>query len=139
MLRSLGVVVAGLVIGFVLVMAFELAGMRLFPLPAGVDPMGDPESLARAMQAGQVPLGAMVFVVLAYAAGSFGGGWVAARLAAARKLRHALVVGGVLMLAGVSNLVTIPHPTWMVIATLVVFLPLAYAGGRLAQRGAAGG
>ncbi len=40
MLRSLGVVVAGLVIGFVLVMAFELAGMRLFPLPAGVDPMG---------------------------------------------------------------------------------------------------
>ncbi len=91
------------------------------------------------MQAGQVPLGAMVFVILAYAAGSFGGGWVAARLAAARKLRHALVVGGVLMLAGVSNLVTIPHPTWMVIATLVVFLPLAYAGGRLAQRGAAGG
>lgn len=137
MLRSVGAIVLALIVGFVVIMAIELTGTWLFPLPPGVDPM-DSEALSAAIEAGQVPLGGMVFVVLAYALGSLVAGWVAARVAATSKMRHALIVGGILMVLGIINLFAIPHPLWMTIATLVVFLPLAYLGGRLALRGAAG-
>ncbi len=135
MLRSLGAIVLGFVTAFVLITLFEF--LSLATMPAGIDPMDDPASLERAMQAGQVPFIAMLLVVLGYAAGAFAGGWVAEKVARRWPMRHALILGVLLTLAGISNLASFQHPLWMAIATLLVFLPLAYLGGRLALRAAA--
>jgi len=127
---SLVAVVLGVVVAFVLIMAIEILGSTLFPPPAGVDVM-DEASLSAALEAGQIPLGAMLFVLLAYLVGSFAGGGVAARIARRNPMGHALVVGGILLVMGIGNLVSIPHPLWMAIATLVIFLPAAWLGGRV--------
>ena len=133
MLRSIGAIALGLVVAFLLVTVFEFASLAT--MPPGIDPMSGPDSLVRAIEAGQIPFISMLLVVLGYVAGSFGGGWVSEKVARQWPMRHALIIGGLLTLAGISNLVSIPHPTWMAIATVVAFLPPAYLGGRLALRG----
>jgi len=47
---------------------------------------------------------------------------------------HALVLGGFLTLAGIANNLMVPPPLWFWIAGLVVLIPAAYAGARLAPR-----
>jgi hypothetical protein len=42
-----------------------------------------------------------------------------------------LTVGGVQLFFGLVNLVMIPHPMWFAIASVIVFLPAAYFGGKL--------
>jgi hypothetical protein len=135
--RGLGAIMLGLLAGFLLIMSLEMSGARAFPLPAGIDPTNR-EQMTAAMADGRIPVGAMVMVIAAYAAGSLAGGWMAARLAPTLKVRHALIVGAILTLMGLLNLASIPHPVWMQVATAMVFLPLAYLGGRLAERGRAG-
>jgi hypothetical protein len=130
MLRSIGAVVAGVVFGGILVAIVEYIGVLLFPLPAGVDPT-DSEALAAI--ADSIPVGAQLFVLLAWAVGALAGGWLAARLAPSQPLVHALIVGAVLMVLGIINLVSIPSPLWFWIVGLLLFLPAAYVGGRLAS------
>jgi hypothetical protein len=46
---------------------------------------------------------------------------------------HALALGGLLTLAGVANNLMLPPPLWFWIGSLVVMLPAACAGARLAH------
>ena len=84
-----------------------------------------------------IPAGALWFVLLAWALGSFAGGWLATLLAKHRSRMHALIVGGVLLLAGVVNMLMLPHPTWFRIVGVLLFLPAACLGASLVRREAA--
>jgi hypothetical protein len=131
MLRSVGAVVAGVILGGGVVFAVELLGGMLFPMPPGLD-LNDPQALAVAMA--NAPLGALLFVLLAWAAGSLAGGWLAARLAGRAPHWHALIVGVLLLIAGIINLATLPHPLWFQVVSVLVFLPAAWLGGALGAR-----
>ena len=111
-----GVVTAG-----VTVFAVESLGHRLFPVPAGFDP-SDVDAM-RAYVAG-LSVGPIAWVLLAWVLGTFGGGAVAIRIAPTRPVLMAGVVAGMILLGAVMNLVTIPHPIWMVLAT-GLFVPAA--------------
>jgi hypothetical protein len=130
--RSILAVVGGMLVAFVLIAIVQLIGMRIYPPPTGVD-MTDRESLKAAMA--QVPLGALLCVLVAYAAGSVAGGWVAARFAPSGKMRHAMILAALLIGAGLTNLLTIPHPVWFWVASNAIYLVGAWSG---AQAGGAG-
>jgi hypothetical protein len=66
--------------------------------------------------------------------GSLLGGFLAAWIGWNAPVAHALVLGGLLTLAGIANNLMLPPPAWFWIPTLVVLLPAAYAGARLAPR-----
>jgi hypothetical protein len=72
-------------------------------------------------------------VIAGWILGGVAGGWTAARLSARRTAGHGLVVGALLTLAGVANNLMIPPPLWFWIASLVVLMPAAYLGARLAR------
>jgi hypothetical protein len=131
--RRLLVVLAGVVLGGIVVALVEGVGHAVFPPPAGVD-LTDPEQLAAIMDT--IPVGAKLFVVLAWLLGSLSGGWAAVRAAGRLEvgpaLRLALVVGTVLLLFGAYTLVTIPHPLWMAGLGILLPLPSAWLGARLA-------
>jgi len=42
-----------------------------------------------------------------------------------------MIVGALLMLAGIMNMIMIPHPTWLWVLGITVYLPAAYLGARL--------
>jgi hypothetical protein len=119
-------VVAGVIVGGVVVGLIEALGHQLFPLAPGVD--------VRNPKPGDIPLGAMLSVLVAWALGSLAGGWVAARFAG---MVGAFVVGAMLMGGGVVNMLMIPSPLWFWLAGLLAFLPFAGLGARLARPRAA--
>lgn len=131
MMRSILAVLAGLVVAGVVMMLLEAAGHQVFPPPPGMDP-ADPESVKSAMP--NISAGALWAVLIAWALGTLAGGWVAARIAVRSHLLHALIVGGIMLIGGVVNMAMIPHPIWFWIVGVIIFLPSAYAGARLAGR-----
>lgn len=128
--RSIIAVVLGIILGGIVVGLVEHVGHLVYPAPAGID-MRNPEALKT--YAANAPVGALLFVILAWALGSLTGGWLAAFIARQSRSQHALIVGGVLMIFGIINMLMIPHPVWFWIVGILVFLPAAYIGARLVQ------
>lgn len=130
--RGILAVIAGFVAASVVMMVIEsVNGRVLYPeLGKLAEGMTDREQI-RALMA-SAPVGAFLVVLLGWALGSLVGGLLAAWIGRNAPAGHALVLGGLLTLAGIANNLMLPPPGWFWIASLVVFLPFAYAGARLA-------
>jgi hypothetical protein len=138
MLRTILGVFAGLVVMFLAIMGIEFIGHVLYPPPPGLDPMV-PEQLQRIMAT--QPVAALALVVVAWVAGAFLGGWVAARIARAHPRIAAVLVALVVMAGVVGMIVQMPlHPKWMGVLGLLLPVPAALLAARLARpRGSRGG
>jgi hypothetical protein len=124
-------VVLGVIVGCIVIFLVEAIGHRVHPPPADLDYRN-----AEQMKAyiDTMPSSAFLFVLGAYALGSCAGGWVAAKIGKAMAL--ALIVGAILEVFGVMNVVMIPsQPLWFIAASLALYLPCSWLGGRLALRG----
>ena len=126
-------VVAGIVMAWLVIVLSQLLSAALYPPPPGTD-LTDPAVLADFINA--APVTAMGFVIAGYALAALLGGWVAARIARAHPRIAAMTVGGLVLLGVVANYTMIPHPTWMLVSGVLLPLPMAWLGARLAGRGA---
>lgn len=133
-LRSIGAVVAGFVAASIVMMIVEtLNGRVLYPgLAKAAEGVTDREAI-RAIVAG-APIGSLLVVIAGWALGSVVGGWLTVRLAGRSGVAHAVVLGVLLTCAGVANNLALPPPLWFWAVSLVVLLPSAYFGARLAAR-----
>jgi hypothetical protein len=133
-LRSIAAVFAGFIVASIVMMIVEsINGRVLFPeLGKAAEGVTDREQI-RVLLA-KAPIGALLVVIVAWILGSIAGGWTTARLSAYSTVAHSLVLGVLLTLAGVANNLMIPPPLWFWIIGLVVFIPAAYLGARLAPR-----
>jgi hypothetical protein len=130
--RSVLAVLAGFVAATVVMLIFEsINGHVLYPelgrMAAGVT---DPAAIRAVMAS--APLGAFLVVLLGWALGGLLGGLVAARIGSNAPVAHALVLGAVLTLAGIANNLMIPPPLWFWVVSILLFLPAAFVGARLA-------
>jgi hypothetical protein len=126
--RSLGAIALGVITAMLVIVAGDTLAHAFYPLPAGIDYRDKP---AMSAAIGNLPSGAFAIVLLGWALGSFLGGFVAAKMADRRRLFHALIVGVILLAAGIANLVQVPHPPWMWVAGIIVFPLGAYLAGRM--------
>jgi hypothetical protein len=129
--RRILAIVVGVIVGGIVVFAVESISHLIYPPPTGVD-MNDKEAMKAYVA--MLPIGALLFVLLAYVLGSLAGGWAAAKFARDSNLRLSMTVGAVLLLFGIMNLVMIPHPLWFAVLSILVFLPAAYLGGKLGAK-----
>ncbi len=127
--RSILAVVAGIVTGGLLISGVEMISNMVYPLPADADP-SDMEAMAAHIAT--LPSGAFLFVLAAWAVGTLCGAWVAAKIAGRSFIVHGAVIGTVFLLLGVANMLMFPHPIWVWIAGIAIFIGCGYAGGRLA-------
>jgi hypothetical protein len=128
--RSVVAILGGVIAGVVLISAIQRLGHVFYPQPPDFD-LKDHEAVKALMN--DMPLGGFLMLLLGYAAGTLGGAWLAAKLAGRARVRHGLVVGLFFLLASVANLVMIPfHPVWFIVVNLLLIMPAAYAGGKLA-------
>lgn len=127
--RGVGATVAGVLVAGPTIAGVEWLGHRLYPPPAGLQ-ANDLEALAAHVAA--MPIGALLFVLLAWLLGVFIGGLVAASLAGRRHRLYAGVVVAVILLGAIANFAMIAHPAWFM-ALSVLALPLAgFAAASLA-------
>jgi hypothetical protein len=69
-------------------------------------------------------------MLVAHLIGALLGGWVVGRFTGS--MATVLVVAGLMMIAGVANLFSIPHPAWFWIDAFV-YVPAAMLGFRLGR------
>lgn len=131
MIRSILALLAGLLVMGLTVAAVQVAGHALFPPPEGIDPGNHAQMVAYIER---MPVLALAWVLLAYAAGAVAGAFTAAKLAPARRSRLPWAIATVLLALIVANFVLIPyHPLWMMVAGVLLPYPFALLGGRLAR------
>ena len=128
-LRSILAVLAGIVVGFIVVAALEFLDTTLFPLPAGLD-LHDTAAIKQAMA--RAPLAALILVIVGWGISALLGSWVAARIARAPKVLHGMIVGIFLLGAAITDMLEFRHPVWFWICGLLIFLPASYIGSGLA-------
>ncbi len=132
MLRNMAAVIAGVFMGGFCVGLVQLFGMSFFPPPDGLMvayESGDRAKLIELING--LPLANFLYVLLSYATGSFVAGALAAVIGGpSSRPVPSVIVGAIVMLMGVLNVVTIPHPLWFTVCALVIILPAAWAGSR---------
>ena len=130
--RLLFALLVGVIVNGLLVFGVETVSTVLHPLPPGFDANNVGQMRAH-LASGGVPVTTMVMVVVGYLLGAFGGAFAASKLAPNRGLMPALVIGQISLMFIIINLITLPHPMWMMIASVLVPIPGAWAGGRAAH------
>lgn len=133
-IRSVLAVIAGFVAASAVMMLIETANGRVLYPELGRLAQGMTDREAIRVLLANAPVGAFLVVLLGWVLGSLVGGFLAARIVWNAPVAHALVLGGLLTLAGIANNFMLPPPGWFWIPSVVVFLPAAYAGARLAPR-----
>ncbi|MEX0899843.1 MAG: hypothetical protein WD081_04040 [Gammaproteobacteria bacterium] len=130
--RNILAVIAGIVAGSLVNMGLIMVGGQAVPPPAGVDPT-NMESLQASMHLFEPKH--FLFPFLAHATGTLVGAFIAAWIAASRKLAMAFIVGCIFLLGGIANAYLLPAPVWFIALDLIVaYLPMAWLGARFAPR-----
>lgn len=128
-LRFATAVFVGIMTGSLVIWAVQMLAHNFYPPPTKPE---SPEAIAEMLA--NAPLGALLMVILAYAMGSFAGGIVAQLIYRCPRQIDSLTTGAILMVFGIMNFLAIPHPQWMAILGVAVFVPFAWVGGRLVQK-----
>jgi hypothetical protein len=115
-MRRVGSVVAALFVAFVVVVLIEGVASVIWPPPAGLD-LSEQANVEAWFAA--TPVKAQLMVVLAYLCASGAGAFTAARVARDGELASPLSFSGVFGLVTIINLVSLPHATWMVVASMI--------------------
>ena len=127
MLRNVGAVFAGLIVGMALNMAIIMVNLIPFPMPEGLS-MQDQEGFSA--WAKTLPATAFILPMVAHLAQAFFGGWAAARLGASSPMRLAMIIGVGSLLGGIYNAMSLEIPTWMWIE-MPFYLVLAWVAGNI--------
>jgi hypothetical protein len=134
-LRSVVAVMLGMLLCVSIVTLIEGIGHRIFPPSPEVQAIIEPISKMpgyEGMEALKVELAkpevraaflAQPFTLylpplFAWVVAAMMGSWAAGLIARRKPIAHALVVGGLFLVATIMNLAMLPHPSWVWVATL---------------------
>lgn len=124
--------ILGVVVGVITIMALVAGGEYLlhlaFPMPA-VD-MGDKAAMQRLMS--DAPMGAKIGLIVVYFVAAFGAAWAASKVSAKRLAGG--VVTGLMLALTIANYVMLPHPVWLIVASLALITAGGWLGARLGAR-----
>jgi hypothetical protein len=131
-LRNILAVIAGIFAGGLLNMGIIMISAYIIPPPEGAN-LTTMEGLKLSMHLLEPKHFIMPF--LAHALGSIAGAYIAALIAASRKMLFALIVGTWFLLGGIMNIFMLPSPLWFTLLDLIIaYIPMAYIAGKLATR-----
>ena len=125
--RAILAVIVGCVVAVLAILGIEATAHRLYPPPAGVD-VSNPAAMDARIA--QMPAAGIALVVFAWMLGAGLGAWVATRLSRTGRRWPGLVVGALIFAGTAYNLVTIPHPVWVLAAGLIGVPLAAWVGAR---------
>jgi hypothetical protein len=129
--RAFAGILLGIAIAVALVFVIERVAGLIYPLPPDFN-MQDPEAVRARIAS--LPMWVILAVMLGWLVGTGLGAWAAVRIARTAKLWPGLTVAGVIFLATLYNVVTIPHPVWFVALSLVTIPIAGWLGAKAGRR-----
>ena len=134
MFRTVAAVVAGIVVAFATVMLIDTLNHALFPPPEGLD-FSDPDAIRPYLAT--LPMGAFLLILASSVVAAFVGTLLACYIGRGNPLVYGGGVGGLVLAATIANFIAIPHPLWLVIATLIGIVLSTLLAMKLAPTSAA--
>jgi len=131
MRRSILAILAGIVVGGIVVGLIEIPGNRMHPLPPDTD-MKDWEAIKS--HAAKAPTTALLGVAIAWTVGPAIGAFVAAVIARSGQLFHGEIVGAVFLAMDLAMISSLPHPMWLVVVGVIGPLFGGWVGAILGRR-----
>ena len=131
-IKNILAVIVGLVVGSPVNMGIVMISGSIIPPPEGVD-----NTTMEGLKAGMYLFQPkhFLFPFLAHALGTFVGAFLAAIIAANRKMLFALIIGGFFLAGGIANILMLPSPLWFTILDLVgAYIPVAFIAGKLVTK-----
>jgi hypothetical protein len=129
-LKNILAVITGVIVGGALNMTLINISDSIIAPPPGAD-LKTTEGLKAAMHLFEPKHFLMPF--LAHALGTLVGGFLAATIASAHKLKFALGIGAWNMLGGIMMVAMLPSPLWFTLTDLILaYIPMAFLGAKLA-------
>lgn len=129
-IKNIMIIIGGVVAGSAVIYLVESISHKLYPFPSNIDMY---DKVAMKEYIFSMPLSAFLILLIAYELGGFFTGFFAALLSIPelRKI-NAMISGALLTIGSAINLILIPHPIWFIITSLLIFMPFAYFGAKLA-------
>jgi hypothetical protein len=130
--RQILAVIVSLIVAVAIIMISQML-TSLAAQPPSTQTMSDPAALADYMS--KLPPIVFAMILIGYAVASFAAGFIVAKMSRQQGASKTLplIIGVLLTLAFIANVVSLPHPIWFVIVGLLLFIPLALVGHRLAK------
>ncbi|MCZ6715519.1 MAG: hypothetical protein O6946_00485 [Gammaproteobacteria bacterium] len=128
MTRKILAVVFGVVVAVVLIIAIEALGHTVYPVPDGLD-LTNAEVLKAYMI--DAPIAALLLVLGAWLVAALVGGLLACYIAKESPLVYSAIIGGLVLMGTVINLISIPHPLWFSITSVVAIIATIFVTSRL--------
>jgi len=128
MARNIIGIIVGLTAAFFMTWGIQMINYSLFPMPEGLE-VTDTEAMKKYVAG--LPMTAYIIVLLSHILGAFVGAWVGSVVADSHERKISIGIGSFLLIMGLINLLSIPHPVWFIIVDLLVFIPSALLGHAL--------
>jgi CBS-domain-containing membrane protein len=125
MLKIIPSIFLGCVAAILSIVAVQFLSNALYPMPENLN-FEDPTVIAEITK--NMPLAQFWLILFGYALGSFVGGLVATRMHPEGGKSTTIVVAIILLLLGIMNMLTIPHPTWFWFVSCSIYIPFALLG-----------
>ena len=129
MIRKLLAAIVGVIVAIITIRVVEMIGHLVYPPPTDFE-FGEPEEVREFIST--LPVGSILFVGAAWAAGTFLGTLAGALLSKSSPLPYAIVVGGIVLAGAITMLIIIPHPWWCTIAAPISIVAAAFLAMYLA-------
>jgi hypothetical protein len=128
LLRNILAIFLGLLANMIVVTLFEWYNSTQYPMPEGLD-INDKAAFAQ--YAMGLPTMAFVLLIFGFFFGGLAAAIVGAGLCATEPQNKAYITIGVVIAIGVLNFITVPAPTWVIIATMVGYIIAGLLGARI--------
>ena len=131
-IKNILAVLAGVILGSVVNMAIIAISESIIPPPNGAD-VTTTEGLKASMHLFRPINFLMPF--LAHALGTFTGAFLAAFVAANRKMLFAMIIGLFFLAGGIASVLMLPSPLWFTLVDLIgAYIPMALLAAKLAVK-----
>lgn len=129
-IKNIIAVIVGLIVGSVVNMGIVMLSGIVIPPPNGAD-VTTMEGLRETLPLFEPKHFVMPF--LAHALGTLAGAFIAAKIAATRKMLMALILGLFFLGGGIYSAVMLQGPIWFLMVDLVLaYIPMAWIGWKIA-------
>jgi hypothetical protein len=131
-IKNILAVLAGVILGSAVNMAIIAISGSIIPPPNGAD-VTTTEGLKASMHLFRPINFLMPF--LAHALGTFTGAFLAAFVAANRKMLFAMIIGLFFLAGGIASVLMLPSPLWFTLVDLIgAYIPMALLAAKLAVK-----
>ena len=124
LLKNIGILIFGIIIGMIVNMGFIIIGGIIFPLAESFEPMNGINW----------DLKYFIFPFLAHSMGTLSGAFISSKLSRNYHIIIPLIVGLYFLSGGIYMVTILPAPTWFISLDLILcYIPMAVLGWKISN------